>query len=169
MEKDPLAKWRKAGYQPAELEEVGSVTAVAPFGGIKPREYKAFVSDSSRLPMLLIKRGTVKQPKTDLTLPYGYLTKIISDGYGQVVSFTFVLPMSSSPTVVLFEGEGMEAMIDGIRRGAVSSVQIFDPDRHLPTPEGDFDIEAYEWRGPCVIKHISVTAKDSPAENTTKH
>ena len=167
MAEDPLGKWRKPGYKPAETKETGEV--VAPLSGIKPRDYKAFTSDSSRTSMLVIKQSTVKQPTPELSFAYGYLTKIISDGYGFYFSLTFALPFPSGPAVVEVRGEGMETMLEGIRRGTVASVQIFDPDRHLPTTEGDFDIEGDCWRGPCVIKHLSVTTKGSPEENTTKH
>ncbi len=169
MAEDPLAKWRKPGSGPVEQNETGGVLAVAPPTGIKRREYKGFTSEASRIPLLQIKRGTVKQPETDLDLPYGYLTKIISDGYGFSFSLTFALPFPSGPAIVEIRGEGMGLMLDGIRRGTVASVQIFDPDRHLPPKEGDWDVEAHEWRGPCVIKHLSVTTKDSPVEHTTQH
>lgn len=169
MAKDPLAKYRKTGYEPAQTETTEGVAAVTPLPGIRPREYKAFTSESSRTPMLVIKQSTVKQPATELSYAYGYLTKIISDGYGFVFSLTFALPFPSGPAIVDIEGEGMGEMLEGIRRGTVASIQIFDPDRHLPTTEGDFDIEADCWRGPCVIKHISVTTKNSPDENTTRH
>jgi hypothetical protein len=168
MAEDPLAKWRKPGSVLTEQKESDGVVAVAPLTGIRPREYKAFTSEAG-IPLLLIKRGTVKQPATDLDLAYTYLTKIISDGYGFSFSLTFALPFPSGPAIVEIRGEGMGAMLEGIRRGTVASVQIFDPDRHLPAKEGDWDIEAHEWRGPCVIKHLAVTTRDSKDENTTTH
>src|SRR5450755_262199 len=119
MSEDPLAKWRKPGSKPAEHKETGGVLAVAPPSGIKPREYKAFVSDASRSTMLLIKRGTVKQPETDLAFPLGYLTKVISDGYGFVFSLTFALPFPSGPAIVEFRGEGLKPLLDGILRATV--------------------------------------------------
>jgi hypothetical protein len=70
---------------------------------------------------------------------------------------------------VEIRGEGLLPLLDGILSGTVKSVQLFDPDRFLPPKEGDFDIEGDEWRGPCVIKHISITERNSPDENTTKH
>jgi len=161
MAEDPIKKWRKPG-------ESGGAKSAAPLSGITPQEYKAFVSESSRCSMLLIKRGTVKEPKTDLALSYGYLTKTISGAGGLVISLTFVLP-ASGPTVVLLEGEGLGPLLDGILRGTVSSVEVFDPDRHLPTKEGDWDVQAYEWRGPCVVKHIGVSADNAPEENNTRH
>ena len=143
------------------------VLAVAPPSGIRPREYKAFVTESERTPMLLVQTGLVKKPEADVAFSYGYLTKVISDGYGLAFSVVFALP--SGQAVVLFRGEGMRPLVDGILRGTVSSVQLFDPDRFLPTQEGDFDIEADAWNGPCVIKHISITDNNSPDFNTTKH
>jgi len=169
MPEDPLKKWRKPGSAPAEQKEKGGIASVAPLSGIKPREYKAFVSEGSRSPLLLIKRGTVKQPETDLGFSYGYLTKVISGGYGFGFSLTFALPFPSGPAIVEIRGEGLTPLLDGILKGTVSSVQLFDPDRFLPPKEGDFNIEADAWEGPCVIKHISVTEKDSPDENSTKH
>lgn len=166
---DPLAKWRRPGSKPVEGKETGGVLAVAPPSGIRPREYKAFVLDGSRTPMLLIKRGTVKQPETDLAFSYGYLTDVISDGYGFGFSFTFALPFPSGPAIVEIRGEGLLPLLDGILSGTVKRVQLFDPDRFLPPEEGAFDIEGDEWHGPCVIKHISITTKNSPDENTTKH
>lgn len=161
MAEDPIKKWRKP-------EENASAKSAAPLSGIRPQEYKAFVSDESRSSMLLIKRGTVKDPKTDLALSYGYLTKTISGAGGLVISLTFALP-SSGPTVVLLEGEGLGPLLDGILRGTVSSVEVFDPDRHLPTKDGEWDAEAYQWRGPCVVKHIGVSADNAPEENNTRH
>lgn len=169
MTEDPLAKWRKPGYKPVNLEETGGVAAVAPLSGIRPREYKAFVSDGERAPMLLVKCSLVKKPAASQAFPYGYLTKVICDGYGFGFSLTFALPFPSGPAIVEIRGEGLLPLLDGILKGTVSSVQLFDPDRHLPTKEGDFNIEADAWEGPCVIKHISITEKDSPNENLTKH
>jgi hypothetical protein len=169
MAEDPLAKWRRPGSKPAEGKETGGVVAVAPPSGIRPREYKAFVSDASRTPMLLVKPSLVKKPEASQAFPYGYLTKVICDGYGFSISLTFALPFPSGPAVVEIRGEGLLPLLDGILNGTVKSVQLFDPDRFIPPKDGDFDIEADEWRGPCVIKHISITEKNSPAENTTKH
>lgn len=169
MAEDPLAKWRRPGSRPAEGKETGGVLAVAPPSGIRPREYKAFVSDAARTPMLLLKMGLVKKAEADLALSYGYLTKVISDGYGFGFSLTFALPFPSGPAVVEIRGEGLLPLLDGILNSTVKSVQLFDPDRFIPPKDGDFDIEADEWRGPCVIKHISITEKNSPVENTTKH
>jgi hypothetical protein len=169
MVEDPLAKWRRPGSAPAEQRESDGVLVVAPPTGIKPREYKAFTSAASRTPMLLVKRGTVKQPETDLAFPYGYLTKVISGGYGFGFSLTFATPFPSGPAIVEIRGEGLTPLLDGILEGTVKSVQVFDPDRFVPPKEGDWDVEAHEWRGPCVIKHLAVTTKNSPEENTTKH
>ena len=167
MARDTLEKWekKKPGSRPSDDD----VSAVAPPKAIKLREYKAFISDGPRSPMLVIKRGTTKRPETDLFFSYGYLASGIADGpLGQVFSLTFVLPMTSGRTVVLFEGEGLGPLLDGILRGAVSSVQIFDPAIFLPTEPGDWDVEGYKWVGPCVVRDISVGTADSPI-NTTKH
>ena len=169
MEKDPLAKWRKPGSGPAEQNGSDEIAAETPPKRLRPREYKAFTSSGSRVPMLLIKRGTEKQPETDLAFPYSYLTKVISGGFGFGFSLTFATPFPSGPAVVEIRGEGLSALLEGILEGTVKSVQVFDPDLHLPPEEGDWDIEAHQWRGPCVIKHLSVTEKNSPDQNLTKH
>ena len=120
--------------------------------------------------MLHIKRGTAKQPLTDLGFAYGHLTEVVSDAFGQqLVKLTFVLPMSAGPTIVLLRGEGVGPLLEGILSNTVKSVEIFDPDRHLPTKKGDWDTKAYKWAGPCVIKHISVNTVNSPDENISKH
>ena len=169
MATDPLAKWRKPGSGPVEQKETGGILAVAPPTGIRPREYKAFVSDGSRASLLLVKSSLVKKPEASHAYSYAYLTEVICDGYGFGFSLTFALPFPTGPVIVEIRGEGLLPLLDGILKGTVSSVQLYDPDRFLPPQEGDFDIEANEWKGPCVIKHISVTEKNSPDENTTKH
>ena len=70
---------------------------------------------------------------------------------------------------VTFRGEGMALLVDSILSGTVKSIQMFDPDRFLPPKDGDFDIEADEWRGPCVVKDITVTEQGDPLPNATKH
>jgi len=169
VQKDPLEKWRKPGTVAAEKKENAEIGADTPPKKVKLREYKAYTSSASRTSMLLIKRGTRKQPETDLAFAYGYLTKVISGGYGFGFSLTFALPFPSGPAIVEIRGEGLTPLLDGILEGTVKTVEAFDPDRFLATKEGDWDVEAHEWRGPCVIKHISITEKNSPDENTTKH
>jgi hypothetical protein len=171
VEKDPLKKWEKTkpGAVPAEQKEAAEIIGDTPPKKLKPREYKAFTSAGSRQNMLLIKPGTKKIVEPDIAVPYGYLTKVISGGYGFGFSLTFALPFPSGPAIVEIRGEGLTPLLDGILEGTVKSLTVFDPDLHLPTKEGDWDIEAHEWRGPCVIKHLSITTKDSPHENTTKH
>lgn len=168
-DEDPLAKWRRPGSRQVQRKESDGELAVAPPSGIRPREYKAFVSDTARVPLLLLKRGLVKKAEADIAVPYGYLTKVISDGYGFGFSLTFSLPFPSAAMVVEIRGEGLTPLLDGILSGTVKSIQLFDPDRFLPLNEGDFDIEADEWRGVAVVKDMTVTDKASPAENTTKH
>jgi hypothetical protein len=71
--------------------------------------------------------------------------------------------------VVEIRGEGLTPLLDGILRGTVSSVQIFDPEKFIAPPEGDFDRQADEWRGQGVVKELAVTDKSSPHESTTRH
>lgn len=169
MVEDSLAKWRRPGSKPVQSKETDGVVAVSPPPGIRLRPYKAFAADTMRVPMLMLKRGLVKKPEAEIALPYGYLNKITSDGYGFVFSMSFARPHPWGPVVVEIRGEGMSPLVDGILSGTIKSVQIFDPDRHLPTEGGDFNIEADAWEGPCVVKDISVTEKNSPVESATKH
>jgi hypothetical protein len=169
MAKDSLAVWRRPGSKPVEVKESGGVPVVALSSGIRPREYKAYVSESARVPMLLLKRGLVKKPEADIALSYGYLNKVVSDGYGFVFSMSFARPHPWGPVVVEVRGEGMAPLVDGILSGSVKSIQIFDPDRFFPPKEGEFDAEGDEWRGIPVVKDITITDQTSPAENTTKH
>src|ERR1700733_8465850 len=92
MTDDPLAKWRRPGAKPAQGKESDGVLAVAPPSGIRPREYKAFVSDTARVPMLLLKCGLVKKAEPDIALPYASITKVTSDGYGFVFGVILSLP-----------------------------------------------------------------------------
>jgi hypothetical protein len=48
--------------------------------------------------------------------------------------------------VVEIRGEGLTPLLDGISRGTVRSIQLFDPDHFLPPKEGEFDIEADTWQ-----------------------
>ncbi len=155
--------------RPVEGKETEGVLAVAPPCGIRPREYKAFVSGTVRVPLLLLRRGLVKKAEADIAVPYGYLTKVISDGYGFGFSLTFSLPFPSGAMVVEMRGEGLTPLLEGILSETVKSVQLFDPDRFLPPKEGEFDIEADEWRGCAVVREIAVTDKNTLAENTTRH
>jgi hypothetical protein len=171
VEKDPLKKWEKVkpGSIPADKKEAVEILADAPPKKLKPREYKAFTSAGGRTPMLLIKTGTRKQPVPDEAFSYTYLTNVVSSGYGFSFSLHYSLPQPCGPVIIQIRGEGLTALLDGILEGTVKSLELFDPDRFLPTKAGDWDIEAHEWRGPCVIKHISITTKNSPHEDTTKH
>jgi hypothetical protein len=161
---DPLAKYRRPG------EARQSVPPELSSSGIKLREYKAFATDA-RPSLLLLKRGLVRKPETDQAIPYGYLCNVISDGYGFGFSLTFALPFPAGPLVVELRGEGLTPLLEGILRGTVASVQMFDPERFLPPPEGTFDKEADEWRGVPMVREITVTDKNTPAgsENTTRH
>jgi len=169
MTDDPLAKWRRPGSKPVQGKESDGVVAVAPPSGIRPREYKAFVADTVRVPMLLLKCGLVKKAEPDIALPYASITKITSDGYGFVFGLTFSLPFPVGAMSVRFRGEGMAPLFDAIVSGTAKSVQLFDPDRFLPPKEGDFDIEADEWRGPCVVRDIAILEQGEPLPNNTKH
>jgi hypothetical protein len=153
----------------AKAKESDGVTVVASPSGIRPREYKAFVTDAGRISMLHIKSGLVKKPQADIAVPYSYLTKMTSDGYGFVFGLMFSLPSPVGAISVRFRGEGMGPLVDGILNGTVKSIQLFDPDRFLPPKEGDFDIEADEWRGPCVVKDIVILEQGDPLPNNTKH
>ena len=166
MADDPLAKWRRPGSKPVQVRDE---MAVAPLSGIRPREYKAFVSDTSRVPMLRVRSSLVKKPEADIAVPYACLTKVTSDGYGFFFGLVFSLPFPVGAMTVKFRGEGMGALVEGILAGTIKNVQVFDPDRFLPPKDGDFDIEADEWRGPCVVKDISITEQGDPLPNTTKH
>ena len=68
-----------------------------------------------------------------------------------------------------FRGTGLAPLVDAILSGTVKSVELFDPDRFLPPKEGDFDIEADEWRGPCVVRDISIFEQGDTLPNNTKH
>jgi hypothetical protein len=169
MTDDPLAKWRRPGSKPVQLKESDGVVAVAPLSGIRPREYKAFVADAGRVPLLLLKCGLVKKAEPDIALPYTSITKVTSDGYGFVFGVIYSLPFPVGAISVTFRGEGMAPLVDAIISGTVRSVQLFDPDRFLSPKEGDFDIEADEWRGPCVVRDIAVLEQGDPLLNTKKH
>jgi hypothetical protein len=166
MVNDPLAKWRHPGAKPIELRDE---MAVVPLSGIKPREYKAFVSETSRVPMLRIRSSLVKKPEADIALPYAALTKVTSDGYGFSLGLIYSLPFPVGAVTVKLRGEGMGPLIDGILAGTVRSVQLFDADCFVAPKEGDFDIEANEWRGPCVVRDICLTEQGGEKENATKH
>jgi hypothetical protein len=168
-EEDPIKKWRRAGYKPVAVKETDGVTAVAPPSGIRPREYRAFASETSRMPMLRLKSSLVKKPEADIALPYACLNKVTSDGYGFVCGLIFSVPFPVGALIVRFRGEGMGPLVDAILRGVVTTVQIFDPDRFIVPQEGEFDVEADEWRGPCVVRDISITEQGAPLPNTTKH
>jgi hypothetical protein len=166
---DPLKQWRRPGSMPAKAKESDGVTAVAPPSGIRPREYKAFVTDAGRVSMLRIRSSLVKKPEADIAVPYSYLTKLTSDGYGFVFGLMFSLPSPVGAISVRFRGEGMRPLVDGILNGTVKSVEVFDPDLFLPPHAGDWDIEAHEWRGPCVVKDIVILEQGDPLPNNTKH
>jgi hypothetical protein len=160
---DPLAKYRHPGaVAPAKR------LAVSP-SGITLREYSAFESDASRCSLLLLKRGLVRKAATELALPYGAITEVISDGYGFGFSLTFALPFPTKAMVVEVRGEGLTPLLDGILRGTVRIIQIFDPERFFPPPEGNFDKQADEWRGPAMVKELTVTDKNTPVESSTRH
>jgi hypothetical protein len=169
VEKGSLKKWERnaPGTAPAVQNESNEIEPDELPKKIKPREYTAFISAGGRTPFLLIKMGTRKQPIPDQALSYGYLTNVVSSGYGFNFALHFSLP--GGALVVDVRGEGMTPLLDGILEGTVKTLEVFDPDRFLPTKEGDWDIEAHEWRGPCVIKHLAVITNDSKDENTTKH
>jgi hypothetical protein len=169
MTDDPLAKWRKPGSKPAQGKENHGVVVVAPPSGIRPREYKAFVTDPARMPMLLLKCGLVKRPEADIALPYGSITKVTSDGYGFVFGLIFSLPFPVGALSIRFRGEGMVPLLDAIVSGTVRSVQLFDPDRFLPPQEGTYNVEGDEWTGPCVVRDIAIQEQGAPLPNTTKH
>ncbi len=160
---DPLAKYRYPGAAPPAKRVAVSQS------GIKLREYNAFETDASRCSLLLLKRGLVRKAETELALPYSAITEVISDGYGFGFSLTFALPFPTKAMVVEIRGEGLTPLLDGILRGTVRSVRIFDPERFLPPPEGDFDKEADEWRGAAVVKELTVTDKNTPTQSTTRH
>jgi hypothetical protein len=166
MADDPLAKWRKPGAKPVEARDG---IAVAPLSGIRPREYKAFVLDAARVPMLRIRSSLVKQPRADLILPYTSLVEVTSDGYGFFFGLIFSVPFPVGAMTIKFRGEGLNPLVEGFAAWTVKSVQLFDPDRFLPPKEGEFDPEADEWRGPCVVRDISATEQGEPLQNTTKH
>jgi hypothetical protein len=166
MTDDPLAKWRKPG---SKAVEAADGIAVAPLSGIRPREYKAQVSEASRVPMLRIRSSLVKVPKADLILPYASLVEVTSDGYGFFFGLIFSLPFPVGAVTIKFRGEGLNPLIEGIASWSVKTVQLFDPDRFLPPKEGDFDAEADEWRGPCVVRDISITEQGEPLRSATKH
>ena len=160
---DPLALLRRPGASLAAKDAPVSTS------GIRLREYKAFVTDAGRCSHLLIKPSLVKKPETSRALPYSYLTNVVTDGYGFVFSLTFSLPFPSGPAIVDFRGEGMTPLMEGILRGSVSQVQIFDAEKFIAPADGDFDKEADEWRGGAVIREITITEKNSPDESSTKH
>jgi hypothetical protein len=165
MSDDPLAKWRKDG----PLPETKDGLAVARVSGIRPREYKAFAADTVRSPHLQLRRGLIKRAEADISLNYAHLCETVSDGYGFGFSMTFARPLPWGPCVVEIRGEGLAPLLDGILNGTVKSIQLFDADRFLPPKEGDFDIEADEWRGPCVVKDITITEPGQTPQNTTRH
>ena len=166
MAEDPLGKWRRPGSKPTET---GDAMAVAPLSGIRPREYKAFVLETSRVPMLRIRSSLVKKPEADIALPYSGLVKVTSDGYGFGIGLIFSLPFPVGAVTVKFRGEGMMPLLEAIQSYTAKSVQLFDADRFVPPKEGDFDTESDEWRGPCVVKDISIIEQGEPLPNTTKH
>src|SRR5580704_8148783 len=127
MTDDPLAKWRRPGSKPVQGKESDGVVAVAPPSGIRPRAYKAYVADAGRVPMLRIRSSLLKKPEADIALPYGYLTKVTSDGYGFVFGLIFSLPFPVGALRVTFRGEGMAPLVDAILSGTVKSVELFDP------------------------------------------
>jgi hypothetical protein len=129
----------------------------------------AFVTDAGRVPMLLLKCGLVKKAEPDIALPYSGITKVTSDGYGFVFGLMFSLPFPVGAMSVTFRGEGMAPLIEGIVSGTVKSVQLFDADRFQCPKEGEFDIEADEWRGPCVVRDIAILEQGDPVPNTQKH
>lgn len=145
---DPLAQWRHAGSHPASAEKNSGPRT------IRLREYKAFVADSERQAFLRICRGTVKNPESTRSYPAGYLNQIIDDDYGFTFTLIYNLPLEG-PLAIQFIGEGLTCVVDAILRGYAREVQIFDPDRFIAPPEGDFDIEADAWRGGPVIKDIT--------------
>jgi hypothetical protein len=164
---DVLDKWRRPGSVPVSspAKETGGAAPVSR-KGIKLREYKAFVVDTERPAFLCIKPGTVRDNKTDKGFPYACLSEIGADGYGFVLNLTFALPFPG-PVIVEIHGEGLQGLTESIMRGAVARVQVFDPEKFLPIPEGHFDVEADEWRGSPLIKSITITDKNSKEE--TKH
>ena len=162
MDNDPLAQFRRLGQRGPVRPAAGSVDA------IKLREYKAFKADEASTPaLLLIKKMIIKNgPAADRALSYGYLTDVISDGYGFVFSLTFCLPFPG-PLVVGFTGEGMGPVLDAILKRSVVEVQVFDPDRFSAPPEGNFDVAADAWRGVPIIREI--TFNEATPEKSQQH
>ncbi len=166
MAEDPLAKWRRPGSKPVDT---GDSLAVAPLSGIRPREYRAFEQEKTRPMCLAFHPSLVRRPHAHIALPYAYFAGMTMDGYGFGFSITFAKPLPWGPVVVDVRGSGLNPLVNGILNGTVSSIQIFDPERHIPPNEGDFDIEADEWQGPCIVKEITFTTKNSSDESTTRH
>jgi len=160
---DPLVPYRRPG------SSLPGKDAMRSSSGIKLREYRAFVADSVRSPLLYLRRGLVKHPLTARAFSYGDLRSIVSDEYGFFFSLTFSLAFPDGNVTVEFGGEGMNPLLDGIRRNVVSEVQIFDPEKFLPPEKGDFDADAYEWRGPVIVKELNFVDKSTPHENTSRH
>src|SRR5579862_4633306 len=156
MTVDPLAKWRHPGAGPAKVKESHGIAVVAPPSGIQLREYKAFLTDAGYPRLLQIRSSLIKKPEADIAYPYSGITEITSDGYGFVLGIIFSLPFPIGSVSVTFRGEGMAPLVDAILNGSVKKIEVFDPDRHVPCEEGKFEIEADQWRGPCVIRDIAV-------------
>jgi hypothetical protein len=163
VENDLLAAYRAPG-----ASKPVKPSPVSP-SGIRLREYKAFVTESSRSSHLLIKRSLLKKPETVRALPYSALTNVVTDGYGFVFSLTFSLPLPFGTVTIDFRGEGMTPLVDAILRGTATEVQLFDPEKFIAPAEGDFDREADEWQGATVVKEITIADKHSGEEPTTRH
>jgi hypothetical protein len=158
---DRLAKFRKSA---ATVR-----TAATSVYDIRLRPYRAFAEQESRAAYLLLKGGLIKKAQSDFGLPYGYLTKFISDGYGFCFSLTYALPAPSGPMVIEIRGEGLTPLLESILRGTAREVQIFDPHRFEAPPEGTFDKTEDAWQGVPVVREILVTDKNSEVQPDTRH
>ena len=142
---DPLDKWQRSGSQPV----AAPVKAETPALG----KYESFKKDGS-LPARLFFRCGPRM--ADRALPYGYITKITTDGWS-VISICFYLPWPG-PLVVDINGECLGPVADAIVAGTAVSVEVFDPARHIDPEEGI-----------AIIREIVIQDQSPLTDDNTKH
>jgi len=91
--------------------------------------------------------------ESDKALPYGYLVKVITDGWS-LIRLSFALPPWPGPLVVDIHGEFMGPIADAIVPGTATVVEVFDPAKHIDTQEGA-----------AIVREIEFISK--PPENAT--